>query len=383
MKKKKVLLIGTCSDIKNNRFTGQSIMFDGVVKALEGSGYSPYVIDVSSRWGSSSIYRMIDYLLVLIKELCVLCRHKVYFSYIVTSQSRRGFYRDFFMVTLLRIFRVKVIAHQYGANYNQLLDSVNKLEKYLLVKNIDYISKIIVEGEYMKNQFSFYDGYRPKVDVVPNGLPTEGKNMGIPKVYDKNAEPFTLFYLSNLIFSKGYFDVLKAVNLLNNTYKMNVKCIFAGQFMSSADDVHPGISNKANFYEYIDKYDLSDYITYFPGLYGEDKDYYFHKSHAFILPTYYINEGQPVSILEAMAYGCVPIVTKYRHIPMMVDESNGCYVNPSSPESICKSIIELVKNPELYQYKSQKAIEDYKTKFTFDKFTASVLKIFNEIDIKE
>lgn len=378
MKDKNILLIGTRSNIIKNRFTGQSIMFDGVVSEVQKCGFVTKVLDVSSRFGKKNFYRVLDYSVILVKMLYFLCACRLSLVYLVTSQSRRGFYRDFAIIMLCRLFAVKVIAHQYGANYNQMLDSMTKLERKLLIKTIDYISVIIVEGEYMKNQFSFYDGYFDKVMVIPNGLPTEGKNIGYPKIYNEN-EPFTLFYLSNLIYSKGYFDVLKAVDCLVNNYKLNVKCVFAGQFMSAVDDKYPNISNKTDFDNYILQHNLTESIKYFPGLYGNEKDFYFYNSNAFILPTYYINEGQPVSILEAMAYGCVPIVTNYRHIPMMINKENGCFVKPSSPESICEVVISLMNNPEIYNSKSIQAIDDYRMKYKFDIFSSKILDVINEI----
>lgn len=374
----KVLLVGTRSDAVKNRFTGQSVLFDGILESTKNYGYDTVVLDISSRLGNHTIYRIMDYFVILLKFISLLCAGKFCLVYLVSSQSKRGFYRDFCMVLLCRLFRVKIITHQYGANYNQMLDSMTEIELYFLKHMISYISNIIVEGEYMKMQFSFYEGYNDKVLVIPNGLPNEGENIGIAKTYCKD-EPFTLLYLSNLIYSKGYFDVLKAVEHLVNYHKLNVKCIFAGQFMGATDDVYSNISNKANFDNYIMEHNLSEYVKYFPGLYGKEKDYYFYKSKAFILPTYYINEGQPVSILEAMSYGCVPIVTKFRHIPMMVNDENGCFVDSASPESICSAVITLMNSPEVYNGKSIRAIDDYMRKYKFDIFSSKVLNIMNKI----
>ena len=354
-------------------------MFDGVVSATKSVGFQVETVDISSRGGSGTFYRILDYSVILLKVFILLLINRIKLLYLVTSQSRRGFYRDFWIIGICRLFRVKVVTHQYGANYNQMLNSMNKREIALLKRTTDYISSIIVEGEYMKNQFSFYSGYQDKVRVIPNGLPIEGVNVGHPKTYSSDKGPFRLFYLSNLIYSKGYFDVLRALELLVHKHKLNVKCVFAGQFLTASDDLVPNISNKEDFDVFIKQHNLVGHVEYFSGLYGDQKDYYFHTSNAFILPTYYINEGQPVSILEAMAYGCVPIVTNYRHIPMMVNEFNGCYVEPNSPESICEAVITLMEKPDLYAIKSIKSIEDYKAKFRFDIFSTKVLDVINDV----
>lgn len=42
----KILCIGTCSEMKRNCFTGQSVMFDGVVKHLKEYGKAVSVVDI-------------------------------------------------------------------------------------------------------------------------------------------------------------------------------------------------------------------------------------------------------------------------------------------------------------------------------------------------
>lgn len=370
---KKILLIGTKCNLKKRRFTGQSVMFDGIVNAL-GSICTISVLDISSHFSSkNTFYRALDYILILLKLIFLCIFNKYNLVYLVTSQSRRGFYRDYCMISICKLFNIKVLTHQYGANYNQMLDVLSKKERINLIKLLDYVSTIIVEGEYMKKQFSFYDKYIEKVKVIPNGLPIEGKNILSPKSYDQGS-PFTLLYLSNLIYSKGYFDVVKAVDILVNKENADVKCIFVGQFMKSSDDPSYNHDYKKEFEDFIVEHKLESRIKYFTGLYGDEKDKVFSEANVFVLPTYYINEGQPVSIIEAMSYGCVPLVTEYRHIPMMVTCENGCFLQPRSPETIVDAVKTLMGNSNLYYLKSKRAIEDYKSKFRFEMYVTKVLK---------
>lgn len=375
----KIIAIGQKSNITQNKFTGVSVMFDGVVDRLKYNGDLLSVIDISKRFDYNSIFlRSIDYFLVFLHIFLVLLLRRYDLAYITTALSQKGFYRDYIIIRILRLFNVKVIAHQYGANYQQLLDALNKKGMKYLTEMLDYISIVLVEGEYMKNQYSFYNNYENKVRIIPNGLPTVGKEALRPKKYAVN-KPFRMFYLSNLIWSKGYFDVLQAVDLLVNKYNKKVECIFAGQFMASVDDPNPAISNKEDFDRFVSEHHLDSVVSYYPGMYGEEKDSAFSKSHVFLLPTYYINEGQPVSIIEAMAYGCVPIVTYYRHIPMMVNNNNGCFVEPKNPQQIAEAIVALMENPEEYAAKSIVSINDYKENFTFEFFVSKVINYMNEV----
>jgi len=368
-----ILAIGAKSDVPHNKFSGQSIMFDGVMERLISEGNKVTVVDISPRFHKQSVlFRGLDYVIVLAEVFWHLLTARYDVCYITTAQSKKGFLRDNALVGLMRLFKVKVVGHQYGANYHQLTDALSDSGMRKLKRMLDYISVIIVEGEHMKSQYSFLDGYENKVKVIPNGLPNVGKSALIPKVY-MGDKPFMMYYLSNLIWSKGYFEVLQAVDMLVNKEGRDVKCVFAGKFMASADDMRPGISNKEDFDNFVEDHHLADAVSYYPGMYGEQKDEMFARANVFLLPTYYINEGQPVSIIEAMAYGCVPIVTKYRHIPMMVTEENGCFVEAKKPDQIARAIVALMDNSEVYAAKSAACIHDYEEKFTFEKYASEVI----------
>lgn len=374
----RIIAIGAVSNKEKKRFSGQSIMFDGIIDKLSEHGDFTSVIDISPKIQSGSVlFRSVDYFQILIKLFFKLIFNKWDVGYITTSQSKNGFIRDYLIIGLCKLFKVKVVAHQYGANYNQLLQSLNDKGMKRLTNMLDYVSIIIVEGQYMKEQYSFLPNYNNKVFIIPNGLPSVGESALKAKHYEYEM-PFKVFYLSNLIWSKGYFDVLKAADILVNERNRNVEFIFAGTFMSSADDPQPGISNAISFKAFIKEHRLESVVKYYPGLYGKEKDEAFALSNVFVLPTYYINEGQPVSIIEAMAYGCVPVVTEYRHIPMMVTNDNGCFVKPQNPEQIADVIIKLMNNPVEYSEKSQACIQDYLEKFTFDKYTNRVIDCMNK-----
>lgn len=375
----KILCIGTCSDIKRNHFTGQSVMFDGVVSHLKEHGIEVSVVDISQKIRKNGVlFRSLDYSIILIIILLRLVTDKYNLCYITSSQSKKGFLRDNVMINMCRWFKVPVITHQYGANYHQLLDALSEGETEKLKKMLGYVSTVIVEGDYMKEQYSFMKDYKIRVKVIPNGLPIEGAHTQIPKTYD-GTRPFVMFYLSNLIWSKGYFDVLQAVDLLVNREHLDVKCVFAGKFMSSHDDERTGIANKGEFDKFVTEHSLNDRIEYYPGLYGDEKDRYFHEANVFLLPSYYINEGQPVSIIEAMAYGCVPLVTEYRHIPMMINTKNGCFVNPKDAEDIARNVKYLMEHPNEYAAKSQQSISDYQEKFKFDVYAGKVMDCINSV----
>jgi glycosyltransferase involved in cell wall biosynthesis len=66
----------------------------------------------------------------------------------------------------------------------------------------------------------------------------------------------------------------------------------------------------------------------------------------FCLPTYYPYEGQPISILEAYATGCVVVTTEHSGIPeVFTDGVNGFAVKPRSADSVRQALELIARDP--------------------------------------
>jgi len=77
--------------------------------------------------------------------------------------------------------------------------------------------------------------YLKNVISLPNGLPE--KDLGLAKVKNyRFGDKFQILFLSNLIISKGYLDLLSAINILINKRNIIVHCSFVGKFINAVDD---------------------------------------------------------------------------------------------------------------------------------------------------
>jgi glycosyltransferase involved in cell wall biosynthesis len=90
-------------------------------------------------------------------------------------------------------------------------------------------------------------------------------------------------------------------------------------------------------------------------------------AHVFVLPTAYPWEGQPLSIIEALAFGTPVIATRYRGIPeQVIPDYNGYLVAPHAPAEIADAVQALWADPETYHQMSCNALELYADTFTQD-----------------
>lgn len=362
------------------------MMFDALIEFLILNNYQVGVVNLTSRYsniqvGQFSVKRSWEYLFIILKSIVECFKQRGSLLYLSTAQSKSGFLRDLVFINLASFLNCKILLHQFGSSMGIFYNSLSPLMKLLVRNTFSKGNLIIVEGELTKNQFSMIEGYENKVITITNGLPERKlQNPDIGKTYQSD-QIFNLIYLNYMIESKGYWDVLKAIRILVENHANNVHCVFAGMFKHSVDDeTYANEKDASNaFHQYINKHNLQSYITYYEGLMGDAKAKAFLKAHAFLLPTYFKFEGQPVSVLEAMAYGSVPIVTNHRMIPDMVTRDVGLFVDAKSPGQIAEKVLFLMNNPAAYAAFSQASVNRFREHYTLDKYCNNVMAVINKL----
>ena len=113
-------------------------------------------------------------------------------------------------------------------------------------------------------------------------------------------------YLSNLSKEKGMDDVLATAR---SSRGLPIEFIVAGPFVNSADEA--GYRQQMN--------DLPN-IRYVGPLHGERKAAFYRDIDAFIFPTRYSHEAEPLVVLEALSYGRPVIAFDRGCIPSILTE---------------------------------------------------------------
>ena len=97
-----------------------------------------------------------------------------------------------------------------------------------------------------------------------------------------------------------------------------------------------------------------------------------------MLPTNYKNEGQPISIIEAMANRCVVLTTNYRGISeMIMPNESGIFVDFNCPEQIAERVKYLIENPTEYEKISENGYQKYLENYTKEKHLTALIKAVN------
>ncbi len=149
-----------------------------------------------------------------------------------------------------------------------------------------------------------------------------------------SGDPLKLLYLSNMIASKGYPDVLEAMALAR-VNGVPVTATFAGRWNSEKD--------RLLFHDRVSALALDREVVHVGAVQDRDKVNALHReADIFLLPSYYSEEAQPISIIEALSAATPVIVTRHSGIRDMVrGDMEARFVPPKSPETIAEAITSL------------------------------------------
>jgi glycosyltransferase involved in cell wall biosynthesis len=217
--------------------------------------------------------------------------------YLTISESFAGNIKDLLIYLICFNKLNKFHIHLHGGSIKKLLwDKHNflyKINKYFIKR----FAGVIVSG---KSHLEIFNSIisENKIKIIPN-FAQESLFISESEFNDKfrTCDPIRLLYIGGLIEMKGYWELAKGFSELPFEIRKHFLLDIAGKFESE--------SSKSNFLKLIDK---AEGITYHGIIDEETKKKLFTSAHIFCLPTSFF-EGQPISILEAYASGCLVLTT--------------------------------------------------------------------------
>ena len=140
-----------------------------------------------------------------------------------------------------------------------------------------------------------------------------------------------LLYLSGMIPSKGYPDVLEALGRLR-ARGVDARATFAGRW--------PSAEAEAAFRSRIAVLGLTENADVLGGVSDRDAVRRLYlDADVFVLPTTYPVEAQPLTVIEALAAGTPVVVTRHAGLPEMVREGvEAGFVPAGAPDAIADAV---------------------------------------------
>ena len=361
---------------------GQSVAFKLLVDGYGAAGDPFTLVDLAQgpktkdKIGTLSAWRALEYVFILLRVFRAVLLGGGGPVYLTAAQSRQGFLRDVVMIWCARLRGCRITAHIHGGNYGDFYRACSPAFRWLVRTTLRQVDCIVLLSEELRPMMNFDPALGPRLKVVPNSAPFPFESRHRAKELAP-GEPVRVLYMSNLVESKGYFALLKAADyIINECGRLDFRFDFCGAFLKNdADDV--GVTSieqaKARFQDFLRQKGLEEYVTYHGVTTGAAKDKAFAENHLFVLPTRYNNEGQPISIIEALAFGMPVLSTRYRAIPdMVVDGQTGLFIRADDPRQIGDAILQAVSSPEEYARLSRGAASWARERFGMERHVAEL-----------
>ncbi len=283
--------------------------------------------------------------------------------YLPISQSRSGFLRDAFFIYLCNKDCGRVI-HLHGGNFDSFYENSGRIFKKIIDLTFKKVNKAIVLGKVLRSVMKkWFDN--DDIFVLYNGIKSEGFEFE----YEKNKNKIIIGYLGNLYKEKGFMDILYVFNELKDKYK-NLEFHYAGEWLQ--------LDFKKQVNEYVRENNIKS-VFYYGLLIGEDKNNFLRNVDIFVFNSY-LNEGQPLVILEAMANGCAIVSTDVGAVKETIkDNVNGFLIKPKDREELKRRIEDLLKDKALRNRMAKEGLKIFNEKFRFDKTEKNLIKIFNNM----
>lgn len=359
--------------------TGQSLVTETIYKILVAQNADIELIELDIV-AQSLITKLLNYIVFVFKFilLAISSQRVVYFP---AARTLPGYIRNAFIILVSKVFDHKLVIHFHCGEYNKFVTSYGKLFVSFSQWLFRMIDVYIILGESLYKNYDLILDSSKDLYVIPNGIEVASSKNRI--LFKNNS--ITLLFLSNLIESKGYLDVLNAVDILVNEYKLtNVKCNFCGIFMKSSDDSYfTNVDDaKKYFFEFINNHNLNNNVYYLGLVDGEEKSKLLEESDIFILPTNYATEAQPLSILEALSNGNIVISCAHRAIPdMVINDFNGILVPYNSHSAIAESVVRIINDVQLQNKLSKNSIAYVSEKYSMNKFEMNIINLFKNLEV--
>jgi glycosyltransferase involved in cell wall biosynthesis len=294
--------------------------------------------------------------------------------HISLAQSRFGMVRDVAPLLLARLLgaRSPAVVSLNGGLFEHW--TFQQWESRLLRTVVTNATAVTVVTEFQR-EAAIELGLPPeKVRVVQNSC--ERINYSESAIISKHSEsgPIRVLFLSNLIAAKGYPIYLGALEALGDSQGRPIEAVLCGPVLASPYSTEfPTVRAATDWINRcIARINLSSRvrITWTRGASGDEKWDLFRQSHIFVLPTSYAVEAQPISIIEAMAFGCCVISTDLPGVACLFDSGSAVLMKQPTIASLQVEIERLTADSGLRSRMAIGAFNHYNETIALDEYVA-------------
>jgi glycosyltransferase involved in cell wall biosynthesis len=179
-----------------------------------------------------------------------------------------------------------------------------------------------------------------------------------------------VLYLALVSRQKGAFDAVEGVALANENCPLRFRLTVIGGFASKTEETE--------LHELIRRRGLQNAVEILGFVSAERKDRALRNADLFCFPTYYLAEGQPANLIEALAFGLPIITTRWRSIPEMLPPDYPGLVDSKSPGQIADALMRLTTADLAVTLR-----EIFVQRFTLEQHLAAMAEVLHSLETPE
>jgi glycosyltransferase involved in cell wall biosynthesis len=203
-----------------------------------------------------------------------------------------------------------------------------------------------------------------KIRTIANGIDVQAFERGQPLPAISVIGGKVVGMVARLDLQKGFEYLLRAIReLCNIFYGLTVVIVGEGPDRKAIEDMVKEYGLQSNVV-------LAGQQSDMPGVYAA--------MDIFVLPS--LNEGLPMTILEAMAASRPVVATRVGAIPSVIqDGENGLLVDPRDTDGLRNAIASLLSDPNLCRRMGERAHDWVSANYTSDAMALKYREMYNEV----
>jgi len=270
--------------------------------------------------------------------------------------SYGSFVRKCLMMWTAKAFRISVVLHIHGAEFNEFSDRAPQPVRVLIRTTLEHADAVIALGSAWATEFHRI-APRARIEVVPNAVQPQCP------VQQAVAGPIHVVFLGEVGERKGTFVLLEAWSkLITHPDGRPARLTIAGDGeVDRARHLISELGTEASV-------DVRGWLS------ETDVSTLLDDAQVLVLPS--LNEGQPMAILEAMSRGICVVASTVGGIPEMLGDAGGILVEPGDVDALASTLLHVVSDSDARIRYGNEALQRIEKEFDIETAADRIDKLY-------
>lgn len=310
---------------------------------------------VATATGGSKIKRVCKMIDGYFKVIQILASKKIDIVHIHMAE-KGSVYRKNIVIKIAKMFGANVVVQMHAGPILAWYESLPLKRQFSVSKILNSADRILVLGEYWKKQMVKIASAN-KIEILYNGSKCPPRNL-----YNNDGK--CILYMGVLKATKGVYDLIEAIKIIDNQLPSDVKVYLCGM-----DE-----NGKAK--KYVMEHGLNNRIV-MPGWIDKGTRLeLFKNTQMCVLPSYF--EALSMTVIESMCYGIPIITTNISTMPELLG-NRITLIQPGNVQQLANEILRLNQNANLRVEMSNIEYQRAKKYFSVDTIMKRTINIYNDL----